>query len=151
VPTRIDVGGPGESLGTVLSKTTTQLIVHVDLTRIDVGGPGKSLGTITDKRPSIVPIAALALTRIAVGGVGRTYGTITDKAPGGPIIPRPGDIFTRIGVGGVGIHYIVTDKNPSVIPRDTNGYYGTGIVRERRKRDEEEILAIIMASYEVIH
>jgi len=118
-------------------------------TRIDVGGPGKSLGTITDKLPGVIPAAIL--TRIAVGGVGRTY-VVTDKAPGGPIIPRPGDILTKIGVGGVGIYYIVTDKAETpIIDRDTNGYYGTGIVRERRKRDEEEILAIIMASYEVIH
>lgn len=52
----------------------------MSLTRIAVGGPGASYGTVTDKSESFVFTPAELLTRIAVGGVGGTYGTITAKS-----------------------------------------------------------------------
>jgi len=118
------------------------------LTRIGIGGVGKTYGTITAKAESAPPSApADLLTRIAAGGVGQTYGTITDKSEGVGASPRPGDIFTRIGVGGVGITYAIVDKEASeVISEDTNGYYGAGV--KRPKKREDQIIALIMAMYE---
>jgi len=119
------------------------------LTRLGIGGVGRTYGTITDKAEGAAPsIPAEILTRIAVGGVGLTY-DVTDKAEDVGGGARPGDIFTRIGVGGAGIHYEITAKGETAIEVDlhTPGYYGTGII-QRRDKEEDEIIALIMAMYE---
>ena len=119
-------------------------------TRISAGGVGQTYGTITDKAESVAPSApADLLTRIAVGGVGQTY-SVTDKGPTDPSGERPGDIFTRIGVGGVGITYAITAKSEAVIIPDlhTPGYYGVNGIISKRDKEEDEIIALIMAMYE---
>lgn len=121
------------------------------LTRIGAGGVGLTYGTITDKAESAPPSAPADLfTRIAVGGTGQTFGTITDKSESAAVTPRPGDLFTRIGVGGVGILYSVTDKAETAIEVDlhTPGYYGVDGIIARRDKEEEEVIALIMAIYE---
>ena len=121
------------------------------LTRIGVGGAGLTYGTVTAKAESVPPSGPADLyTRIAVGGVGKTY-AVTDKTetvPGGG--DRPGDIFTRIGVGGVGIRYAITAKGETVIIPDlhTPGYYGVDGIISKRDKEEDEIIALIMAMYE---
>jgi len=120
----------------------------VALSRLGVGGVGRTYGTITAKAESLPGRPGDLYTRIAVGGIGQQYGTITAKSESIPIIERPGDIFTRIGIGGVGIHYTVTAKTETEIIIEelhTPGYYGTGL--RRKKKEEDEILAFIMATY----
>ena len=124
------------------------------LTRIGQGGVGKTYGTITDKAESAPPSAPDdLLTRIAVGGTGQTYGVVTDKTESDVVSPRPGDLFTRIGVGGVGIHYDITAKAETEIEIDlhTPGYYGVDGIIQKRNKEEDEIIALIMAMYETIH
>lgn len=122
------------------------------LTRISVGGVGKTYGVITDKTESIITVPADLLTRVAVGGTGQTYGVVTDKTESVAVTPRPGNLFTRIGVGGVGILYSVTAKAETAIEIDlhTPGYYGVDGFK-RRDKEEDEIIALIMAMYETIH
>lgn len=118
-------------------------------TRLGIGGVGKTYGTITAKSETTPDISRPSdiFTRIAVGGLGQIY-AVTDKSETTPITDRPGDILTRIGIGGIGAYYEITAKQETeIIEELTAGYYGTGLKRKRNK-EEDEMIAIIMAMYE---